>query len=221
MACPFPPALPQHKKQCWHNRGPKSHRPAGLAQLMRPRWRLPMGNAWRVSKAALAFQHEPRMHQEAPGSLRRPQEASGGPRRLQEAPWGPRKPKEAPGGPRKPQEVPGGFRKPKEVQEAPGNPRRPQEDPRGPGEAPGCSRRPWEAPGGPRRSTNRRANVRRASAGAQLSEKLRAAPKRERHFALSRAMCAASHSCHEFRKADDKKVHAEKKHVDFVLVFDR
>ena len=29
------------------------------------------------------------------------------------------------------------------------------------------------------------------------------------------------HSCREFRKADDKKVHAEKKHVDFVLVFDR
>ena len=67
-ACPLPPALPHHKKQCWHNRGPKSHRPAGLAQVMRPRWRLPMGNAWRVSKAALAFQHEPRMHQEAPRS---------------------------------------------------------------------------------------------------------------------------------------------------------
>ena len=137
MACPFPPALPQHKKQCWHNRGPKSHRPAGLAQVMRPRWRLPMGNAWRVSKAALAFQHEPRMHQEAPGSLRRPQEASGGPRRLQEAPGGPRKPQEASGGPRKPQEVPGGFRKPKEVS---GSPRESQE-------APGGSTRPW---GGPR-----------------------------------------------------------------------
>ena len=26
---------------------------------------------------------------------------------------------------------------------------------------------------------------------------------------------------HEFRKADDKKVHVEKKHVDFALVFDR
>ena len=25
MACPFPPALPQHKKQCCHNLGPKSH----------------------------------------------------------------------------------------------------------------------------------------------------------------------------------------------------
>ena len=58
--------------------------------------------------------------------------------------------------------------------------------------------------------------MRRASAGAQLSENMRAAPRRERHFALSRAMCTASRSCHEFRKADDKKVHAEKKHVDIV-----
>ena len=56
--------------------------------------------------------------------------------------------------------------------------------------------------------------------GTQLSENMRAAPKRERHFALSRAMCTASRSGHEFRKTDDKKVHAEKKHVDFVLVFD-
>ena len=64
-------------------------------------------------------------------------------------------------------------------------------------------------------------NARRAPAGAQLSENMRAAPKRERHVALSRAMGTASHSCHEFRKADDKKVHAEKKHVDLALVFDR
>ena len=147
MARPFRPALPQRKKQCWHNRGPKSHRPAGLGQVMRPRWRLAMGNAWRVSKAALAFQHEPRMHQEAPGSLRRPQEASGGPRRLQEAQGSPRKPQEAPGGPRKPQEASGGPRKPREV---PGGSRKPKEvsgSPKESQEAPGGSTRPW---GGPR-----------------------------------------------------------------------
>ena len=163
------------------------------------------------------------------GCTRRPQEASGGPRRPQEAPGCCRKPHGAPGSPRRLQEARGSPRRfqeasgsPRRFQEAPGNPRRPQEDPRGPGEAPGCSRRPWEAPGGPRRSTNWRAkNVRRASAGAQLSENMRAAPKRERHFALSRAMCTASHSCHEFRKADNKKVNVEKKHVDFALVFDR
>ena len=57
-------------------------------------------------------------------------------------------------------------------------------------------------------------------AGAQLSEHMRVAPRRERHLALSRAMCTASHLCHEFRKAVDKKVHAEKKHVDFALVFE-
>ena len=32
-------------------------------------------------------------------------------------------------------------------------------------------------------------------------------------------MCAASHSCHAFRKADGKKVHAERKHADFVYWF--
>ena len=101
MACPFPPALPQHKKQCWHNWGPKSHRPAGLAQLMRPRWLLPMGTRQLVSKAARACQYESRMPQEAAGSLRwprRPQAVSVHPRGPQEAPGGPE-------GPRRPQEA--------------------------------------------------------------------------------------------------------------------
>ena len=105
MACPFPPALPQHKKQCWHNWGPKSHRPAGLAQLMRPRWRLPMGTPALVSKAARAFQYESRMPQEAPGSFRWPQEAPGCFSTPQGAPGGPRRPG-------RPGASPGGLRKP-------------------------------------------------------------------------------------------------------------
>ena len=105
MACPFPPALPQHKKLCWHNWGPKSHRPAGLAQLMRPRWRLPMGTPQLVSKAARAFQYESRMPQEAPGSFRWPQEAPGCFSTPQGAPGGPRRPG-------RPGASPGGLRKP-------------------------------------------------------------------------------------------------------------
>ena len=130
MACPFPAALPQHNRQCWHNREPRSHRPAGLAQLMRPRWRLPMGTPQLVSKAARAFQHESRMP-------RRTQETSkvarGGPRMFQDTPGSPRRPQESPEGPseslpRRPQEGPGGARspsrKPQEVHEAPGSPRK-------------------------------------------------------------------------------------------------
>ena len=86
MACPFPPALPQHTKQCWHNWGPKSHRPAGLAQLMRPRWRLPTGTPQRVFNAARAFQYESRMPQETAGSLRWPEEARGSDRTPQGGP---------------------------------------------------------------------------------------------------------------------------------------
>eukprot|EP00959_Pyramimonas_sp_CCMP1952_P153051 3201596-Pyramimonas_sp.AAC.1 len=53
-------------------------RQGGVPQLMQPPWWLPMGESSLVSKAALALQREPRVPQEAPGSLRRPQEASGG-----------------------------------------------------------------------------------------------------------------------------------------------
>ena len=88
---------------------------------------------------------------------------------------------EAPGGHRRSPEAREGRRKP---QEAPGGPRRPQR--------------------GPKRPTNWRAkNVRRASAGVQLSESMCAALRRERHFALSRGECAASHSCHAFCDVDD------------------
>ena len=117
MACPFPPALPQHKKQCWHKWEPKSHRPAGFAQLMRPRWRLPTVTPERVLNAAQALQDESRMPQETAGSHRWPEEArrsdrtpQGGPgdlKRPEEAPGGPTKHQEAPGGPRRPQGAPG------------------------------------------------------------------------------------------------------------------
>ena len=58
----------------------------------------------------------------------------------------------------------------------------------------------------------------RFSGSATFRKHTRGAEAR-RHFALSRAMCTASHSCHAFRKADDKTGHAERKNGDFVLVF--
>ena len=161
------------------------------------------------------------------GCTRRPQEASGGTRRLQEAPGGRRKPQGAPGSPRRLQEARGSPRRfqeapgsPRKFQEAPGNPRRPQEASGGPRRIHEALGKPQETLGGPRRSTNWRAtNVRRAPAGAQLSESMRAAPKRERHFAMSRAMCTASYSWRAFRIVDDKTGHVERKIVDLYWFF--
>ena len=104
---------------------------------------------------------------------------------------------QAPGSARRRQEIPGG---PRRSQEAPGGPRNPQETSRG-------SRRPQEASGGPSRpqeAPRRAKNVRRALAGAQFSENMCAALMRGRHFALSRGMCAASHSFHAFCDVGDK-----------------
>ena len=158
---------------------------------------------------------------------RRPQEASGGPRRLQETPGDCRKPHGAPGSPRKLQEARGS---PRRFQEASGSPRRFQEAPR----IPGGSRRIHEAlgmlqdvPGDPGKRQESQALdesagecAPRLSGSATVRKHARGAEARAT-FALSRAMCAAPHSCHEFRKADDKKVHVEKIHVDFALVVDR
>ena len=159
-----------------------------MAQLMRPRWWLPMGSSQRVSKAARTCQYKSRMRQEAPGGLRRPQEAPGDPRRLQEAPGGFRRPQEASDGPRRPHEAPGG---PAEVSRGP---QRHQE-------APGGLRRPQEAPGA------RRIGARKAYS----------APEKERNFSnkcarraratfrcFARGAGAASHSCHTFCDVDDR-----------------
>ena len=102
-------------------------------------------------------------------------------------------------------------------QEATGGPRRPEK-------AAGSLRRPRGAPEGPQRGpkrpTNWRAkNVRRASAGVQLSESMCAALRRERHFALSRGECAASHSCHAFCDVDDMTSMLKGKNIDSVLFF--
>ena len=61
----------------------------------------------------------------------------------------------------------------------------------------------------------------RFSGSATFRKHARGAEARAAFCPVARAMRTASHSCNEFRKADDKKVHAEKKHVDFALVFDR
>eukprot|EP00959_Pyramimonas_sp_CCMP1952_P022437 472226-Pyramimonas_sp.AAC.1 len=90
MACPFPPALPQHRVHCWQGPEQRSHRRASLAQLMRPRRRLPMG--------APSSSQRLRGHvSTSRGRLKTTQETSRGPQKL----FGCfRTPQGAPGGPR-------------------------------------------------------------------------------------------------------------------------
>ena len=183
-----------------------------------------MGNAGRVSKAAPAFQREPRRHQEAPGSPRRPQEASGGPRRLQEAPGRPRKPQEAPGGFRRPEEAPGGSTR---LQEAQGGFRKPQGIPGGPRrihEAPPA--RPQDVPGDPGRALGapgaRRIGERKTCDAPQRArnfQKTCARRRGENDILLCRARCAPRPIPATHFAKPTTKVYAEKKHADFVFCF--
>ena len=109
MACPFPPALPQHTKQCWHNGG-QNH----ISHFV-----------WNNKKPQEAS-GDPRRFQEAPGGPKSPQKASGDPRRPHGRPQeAPGTPKGAPGTRKRRQEAPVGLRR---LQQAPGGPRRPPDE---------------------------------------------------------------------------------------------